>query len=447
MPSFLLGANDIPNDDEVVETVCYSRLTEKYIVDSFHDAFWAEHNIEPAAILFGSNNGVFRRFPGKNTEDCWAYDPRSRPWYTAASSPSKDVVLLIDISQNMANNNLQLAQAAAVTIINTLTVSDRVSVVVFSSEASVLTVDSVLQEGNIFIDASDENKKSKLIRAIEDLDSSNETSNLQNAFNVTFDIISNPIASDDTTPCNVAVVLLTDGNVDDGQSEEGTSTVISFIEEKQEELATNSSKRPVIFTYTVGDDANTSFAKRMACGTGGIWKHISNDESEDLFTALTSYYKVFAMGLANSEHDDFVAWIQPFFWYHDSKWGTTVTVPVYNRNATPYQLLGVAGVGIYMDSIERVLGSNATSWYLEWLTQTPVIDCPVIDPTECQLDALRFLGGGEDSTCGVCNNTSSYASFVSEQCPSNSTLPTDLWQNNECEFCLHALVLALETFI
>ena len=57
--------------------------------------------------------------------------------------------------------------------------------------------------------------------------------------------------------------------------------------------------------------------------------------------------------------------------------------------------------------------------------------CPANDLTECQLDALRFLGGGVDATCGACNNNTDAGS--EEGCPSNVTLPTDLWQNSNSE--------------
>ena len=371
MANSLLGANDIPNDDEVIETVCYSRLAEQFMVDSYHDEFWTERDIEPAALLFGSNDGVFRRFPAKHTEKCWAYDPRSRPWYTAASSPPKDVVLVIDLSQSMNDTNLQLAQETAITIINTLTESDRVVVVIFSADASVLAVDDVLTGNNIFIEAKDEYRKDMLVAAIESLNTSNETSNLYNAFNLTFEILGNTVISGNLSTCNNAIVLLTDGYVDESQSEDETSKVISFVQEQINGLADNFSKKSFFFAYSVGENTGTSLPKRIACGTGGIWKHLG-EGSGDLFSALSSYYKLFAVDLANSEQEDFVAWIEPFFWYHDSKWGTTVTVPVYYRDVTPRLFLGVAGVGIYMDSIERVLGSNATSWYQEWMTKSSI---------------------------------------------------------------------------
>lgn len=50
-----------------------------------------------------------------------ADDPRIRPWYVAASSGPKDVVIVLDVSGSMSQyNRLDLAKEAAETVINTL---------------------------------------------------------------------------------------------------------------------------------------------------------------------------------------------------------------------------------------------------------------------------------------------------------------------------------------
>lgn len=50
---------------------------------------------------FGSTAGVFRLFPGSEWDTNFAgfyndYDPRLRPWYIAATSGPKDVVIVLD---------------------------------------------------------------------------------------------------------------------------------------------------------------------------------------------------------------------------------------------------------------------------------------------------------------------------------------------------------------
>ena len=50
---------------------------------------------------FGSNAGLVRTFPGREWDTNFAgfyndYDPRLRPWYIAATSGPKDVVIVLD---------------------------------------------------------------------------------------------------------------------------------------------------------------------------------------------------------------------------------------------------------------------------------------------------------------------------------------------------------------
>lgn len=55
---------------------------------------------------FGSATGVYRTFPGHYWPSNFIgfpedYDPRVRPWYIAAASGAKDVVLVLDGSLSM----------------------------------------------------------------------------------------------------------------------------------------------------------------------------------------------------------------------------------------------------------------------------------------------------------------------------------------------------------
>ena len=429
MPSTLLGKYSVPRDDKLIETTCYSRLTEKYIIDSFHDEYWGENNLQLGSIFFGSADGIFRRIPARQTEECGWYDPRVRPWYNAASSVPKHVVLVIDLSHSMDGNSLLTAKLAAISIINTLTVLDRASIISFSSEA-----ENILGS-NDFIEGTDPSKK-KLAEAIEMLEPSNGTSNLYNAFNLTFDILNKAVTSGNSTRCNIAVIVLTDGQVDDGQSEADTSKVITFVQEQTQMFAANYSARTVVFTYSAGDEVDTSLAKQIACSTGGIWKHLGDDELVDILSSLSSYYALFAMGLAESEY---ISWIEPYFWVLDGRWATSVGVPVFDRSVTPYQLLGVAGVGIYMDSLERIHGENSTkTLFQKWIMKSSMEACPAIEPTECQLEALRFFGGGKNTICGLCNNT---GHDTSNLCPLNTSSPINLWHNIDRKCCVDFVII------
>ena len=186
-----------------------------------------------------------------------------------------------------------------------------------------------------------------------------------------------------------------------------------------------------------------------------------DDSTGDLVSAMSAYYKLFALGLGEGGNEDFAAWVEPYeFASPAGKMGTTVSAPVFDRSVTPPLFLGVVAndrfvvttilffqsvyviiltkvslfippLHSYMDAFEQVLGEDATSsTMLERFVLLSTARCPRIDLTECELDALRFLGGGEQATCGVCNSTT-YAGIVPEKCPFQSDLPNNLWHNME----------------
>jgi hypothetical protein len=93
---------------------------------------------EPRAMYFGSITGSFLIYPGRPSEECGVYDPTERPWYVAAGSGPKNVVLVLDFSGSMNGLPAEQTKQAAIRIINTLTLRDTVNVVVFHSTASLI---------------------------------------------------------------------------------------------------------------------------------------------------------------------------------------------------------------------------------------------------------------------------------------------------------------------
>lgn len=416
---------DNPSDPEVIESACYSRLAEKYMINKYKDdeEFWSKYNIQPSWSYFGAHNGLFRKIPAVHQEQCGQYDPRRRPWFVAASSGPKDVVLAIDTSGSMADyGRMHMAKEAAITIINTLTVADRVAVVGFSTKATKLGV------GNNLIRATNRNK-SELIRAIEGM-KPNGATNFYDAFQTSFDAIEKTIQNESTSGCNIAILFMTDGQITQGP---GESEVINLVNDRTEQLAEKFSRTTRVFTFSLGYQADHSVTKSIACNTSGIWTPV-RDSREDLVTAMSAYYKLFALGLGEGGNEDFTAWVEPYAFANPAgKVGTTVSAPVYDRSVTPPLFLGVVAVDSYMDALEQVLGEDATSsTMLQKFIQLSTAVCPKIELTECELDALRFLGGGEEATCGVCDDTD-YVGIVPEKCPFQSDLPNNLWENTDCK--------------
>ena len=162
---------------------------------------------------------------------------------------------------------------------------------------------------------------------------------------------------------------------------------------------------------------------------------------------------MFALGLGEGGNEDFAAWVEPYEFANPAgAMGTTVSAPVYDRSVDPPLFLGVVGIDIYMDTIEKVLGEGATSSaMLDRFVRLSTAQCPAIELSECELEALRFLGGGEEATCEleVDPSCSNYHGIVPEKCPFISDLPNDLWDNTERTYLAHSSVLRslISTFI
>ena len=100
---------------------------------------------------------------------------------------------------------LDLAKRAAITVIETLTVADRVAIITFSDEARVVGgYDKLIRTTN-------ENKQ-LLIQAINELVPDGPT-NFMAAFETAFDSLDKTIRDEATSGCNIAVLFMTDGKI------------------------------------------------------------------------------------------------------------------------------------------------------------------------------------------------------------------------------------------
>jgi len=115
------------------------------------------------------------------------------------------------------------------------------------------------------------------------------------------------------------------------------------------------------------------------------------------------------------------------------KMGTTNSAPVFDRSVDPPLFLGVVASDVHMDAFEQVLGENAqSSTMLQRFIRLSTAQCPKIDLSDCQLEGLRYLAGGEEATCGMCNSTD-YPGIIPTECPFKPDLPKNLWQNTDGE--------------
>jgi uncharacterized protein YegL len=420
------GPLDEPSDS-ITETICYSRLAEPFMAKKYKadEEYWGLYGVQPSQTYFGAHNGLFRSIPAFHQEVCGDYDPRRRPWFVAGSSGPKDVVLVLDVSGSMSDyGRMDIAKEAAITVITTLTVADRFAVIPFSSDASLL-------EGHTSLIRATVENRNQMVEAIKKLAPQGGT-NFGNAFTNAFDALDETIRNEATSGCNIAILFMTDGQISEGLE---ADEVISLVNKRSEQLEANFSRKITIFTFSLGHQADHHVTKTIACNTGGIWTLVA-DTYGDLISAMSAYYKLFALGLGVGDNENFAAWVEPYeFYTRRGVMGTAVSVPVYDRSVTPPLFLGVVAVDCDMSAIEQVLGEEATSSsMLQRFVARSTAFCPKIELSACELDALRFISGGEDATCEVCNRTD-YAGIVPEVCPFQSDLPNDPWDNSDSKFC------------
>ncbi|KAL7460401.1 hypothetical protein ACHAW6_000109, partial [Cyclotella cf. meneghiniana] len=276
------GSMGNPTDPQVIESVCYSRLAEPYMIDNVMDGH---------QMYFGSSTGAFRIIPARHSETCGDYDPRQRPWFVAASSGPKDV-----IGRAYDDRRMDLAKDAAITVVGTLSVADRFAIITFADEA-VQTVG----EGGM-IRATNENKN-QTIDIIKNLTAGPGLTNFYDAFAKAFDAIEQTIQVEFTTGCNVALLFMTDGKISTGGLED---EVITMVNQRIGNLNMTFNRTTTIFTYSLGQYADNQVTKRLACETNGIWTPV-DDFADDLVTAMSSYYTLYASGLGQGGNEDWVA--------------------------------------------------------------------------------------------------------------------------------------------
>jgi len=316
---------------KVVESVCYSRLAEEYMVSKYKESKenMTKYNTEPLSFYFGGHDGLFRQVPALHQVQCGCFDPRRRPWFVAASSGPKNVVLVIDVSFSMkTKGRMMMAREAADTIVDTLTAADSFAVIAFNTSAYQLG------GTNVLIEANSANKE-RLKAEINQLEADGIT-NFREAFMTAFDAIDNSSAVKDPAPGPIAILFMTDGKIGENmtpdEKEEETKKVIDLVNERTKQLS-DRFRDVTIFTYSLGGEADHKVTKTIACSTGGIWTPV--EDCGNLVGTMSSYYKLFALGNQNA-----VAWVDTYKFNFRGVMGTTVSVPVYDRDADPPIFLG-----------------------------------------------------------------------------------------------------------
>jgi len=413
----------LPGDDFIVETRASKNVTD----------YWDQYKVLPPWYLYGNEDGVFRMLPG-SPQECSSgestYDPRIRPWYVAASSGPKDVILILDTSGSMrSRGRLDLMKEAAKRVIGTLGVSDYFSVIAFNDNANHV--------GNAFVDDSalllraNSDNKNAMLEKIDALQAAGGT-NFITGFDLAFKTFKSSDAAELSSSCHKAILFLTDG-----ENNDDTGALMSFID--QQRSVYEAEKKPVLFTYSFGAGATNDVPKNIACANDGIWAPV--DDGGDLARSMGAYYKYFAYGLSGPQEQDFVAWVEPYEFATTGELGTTSSVPVYDRSVDPPIFAGVVGVDFPFSAMERALGKEGEEGraeILQGIVDRSVANCPALSLTFCQLQSLREYGSGDQSNpsfkCPADSSTTDCqtSALKPKLCTDDPSLsyPAEIWNND-----------------
>eukprot|EP00210_Caulerpa_lentillifera_P007392 g7065.t1 len=322
------------------ESICVYANLEPVIRELLEDGL-------PTWTYFGGVDGSFRFYPTfaqpRGEEDgadsmlggCRHYDPRIRPWFIGASTRPKDIVLVIDTSESMNEpaerfsneTRWDVAKRAIMSMLDTLSSFDYVNIVTFSDTATRLYSGSPLLQG------TEENLTN--LKELVDEVRPNGTSTFNSGFEEAFDILTSACEEGTESPtcsgCHKVVFFLTDGrdSSQNGGQSISPSTILSNIETYQERLVSETSNRANIFTFSMGESADDSIPRQIACANNGSWSFIGPDT--DVLTAMNSYYHFLTDSLI-----------------------TTVSRPVYSRGTDELDgvFLGVAAHDVLLSEIE-----------------------------------------------------------------------------------------------
>ncbi|XP_057293419.1 voltage-dependent calcium channel subunit alpha-2/delta-3-like [Hydractinia symbiolongicarpus] len=312
-----------------------------------NDAKWSEgldsvflKNLEKEPSLLwqyvGTNNGIFRSFPGSRQEDVVLdkYDCRRRLWYSQAINSPKDVLIALDQSGSMTGINFNIAKLTVKSLIDTLQQDDFFNVITFGAETNfIIPCLSNLTQATT-------RNKDLIKTAVDNLPFPNGESDikltLNNALNILKKDSNNNLIS---SSCTKILLLVSDGVEED-------DTIHELLHELNQEEEVS------LFAFQIGPNKNKGEMRRLACRHGGEYYEFPT--VGNVWNRVLKYQQVLSYPIAKAKQDMVV--FTPL--YLDSSglgMMTTIAVGIFSNatNVTSNTLVGVAGVDIGTTLVER----------------------------------------------------------------------------------------------
>ena len=340
---------------------------------------------------YGSQSlGNYVQWPGM--EDCKAYDPRYRPWYAAAASGPKDVVLVIDTSGSMAGALNAMAKQAATMVIDTLTEVDYVTIVKYSSRASAYS--------NTLVKATTATKADLKTWIDSNIDAAG-TTNFRAAFEKAWEVVD---ATTTSSGCNRIMLFLSDGVPNDWNADDYASV-----------RAKSASYSPPmhLLTYGLGSGADPTVLKNVACQNSGIYYSVTEATIKD---TMASYFQVLAPMLSPCK----LRWTlyNDYYTGQELLGACLASFELESANSKTSCNGGLSGLGEKGDTrVPKLIGVGCVDMNL--VVDLPTLEahpeypdfkakmeremkaCPMVELTEGQMETLRNEAGGTSAMCGA----------------------------------------------
>uniref|UniRef100_A0A669CQH4 Calcium voltage-gated channel auxiliary subunit alpha2delta 4 n=1 Tax=Oreochromis niloticus TaxID=8128 RepID=A0A669CQH4_ORENI len=335
-----------------VPTNVYNRdpdiLNGVFMSEALNDVFADNFQEDPTLTwqYFGSSTGFFRLYPGiqwtPDENGVVTFDCRNRNWYIQAATSPKDVVIVVDVSGSMKGLRLTIAKHTINTILDTLGENDFVNIIAYSDY--VRYVEPCFQ-GTLVQADLDNREHFKLL--VEELHVKGE-GKVKKAMKESFRILNEATALGQGSLCNQAIMLITDGAMEDFQD--------VFQEFNWPE------RRVRVFTYLIGREMTfAENVKWIACNNKGYYTHVST--LADVQENVMEYLHVLSRPMViNHDHD--IIWTEA---YMDSVLFntqaqslllmTSVAMPVFSKKRETLShgiLLGVVGTDVALRELMRL---------------------------------------------------------------------------------------------
>ncbi|XP_073670877.1 voltage-dependent calcium channel subunit alpha-2/delta-4 isoform X2 [Paramisgurnus dabryanus] len=324
-------------------------LNGVFMSEALNDIFISNFEKDPTLTwqYFGSSTGFFRLYPGiqwtPDENGVVTFDARNRNWYIQAATSPKDIIIAVDISGSMKGLRLTIAKHTINTILNTLGENDFVNVIAYSDYVQYV---EPCFKGTLVQADLDNREHFKLL--VEELQVKGE-GKVKKAMKESFKILNEATAEGRGSLCNQAIMLITDGAMEDFQQ---------VFEEF------NWPDRKVrVFTYLIGRELTfADNVKWIACNNKGYYTHIST--LADVQENVMEYLHVLSRPMViNHDHD--IIWTEA---YMDSVLFntqaqslllmTSLAMPVFSKKEETLShgiLLGVVGTDVPLKELMRLV--------------------------------------------------------------------------------------------